>query len=846
MKDPSDPPGIQNWAKTFIGDIHQTISISNTYYGEQGVLPASDTPLLPKKDLTRAFFDGPMGREADLIQALHWQVGLTETLFGRTDEKQAILAWAKGGQPEVPSVRLLSGEGGVGKTRLASEVAYTLQAEGWRAGFIKETHVYTTKDGPLFLILDYPEEAPALSQRLLDWVSATEATSHPVRLLLVSRRRHRDWDAWSDLLGPRFGRQAIAQPSALPVDEVWNLIAEAATRFADRLGQAVEPALNRDRMEAWLAQDPQVHGLPLYAMAAAVHAVIDPTHAYTLTRGDLLLALADREMRRVRRISEKAGFGKDGLATLIGLAVMGDGLRGKTIRALEGQHAYPADSLAGRDVFDRLSDTPWWNKESQSLPALRPDLPAVAFLRRALLPEGEHPVTREDLPDWLFTVLDRAEDGLTGRLNRLLYDLSSLGDRGALDSLSEAFGHMVERNPERAERFASIVSSEAIWLAPFQVAVCSALLGQPDILDDDRAGLLNNLANFLSALGRREEAVVVAREAVDLYRTLAAARPDAFTPYLAGSLNTLANSLSDLGRQEEAVEAARKAVDLYRTLAAARPDAFTPYLAGSLNNLANRLSDLGRREEALQVAREAVALYRTLAAARPDAFMPNLAMSLNNLANRLSDLGRREEALQVAREAVEIRRTLAATRPDAFTPDLAKSLNNLANFLSALGRREEALEIAREAVEIWRTLAAALPDAFTPNLAGSLSNLANFLSALGRREEALGIAREAVEIRRTLAAARPDAFTPDLAMSLGVFGMVYMGMGKDRDAAGQFEEGARLLAPFFHHLPQAHASLMETLAQLYFELAEKLSLPIDEAFWGPINEVLQRLQNGTD
>jgi len=54
------------------------------------------------------------------------------------------------------------------------------------------------------------------------------------------------------------------------------------------------------------------------------------------------------------------------------------------------------------------------------------------------------------------------------------------------------------------------------------------------------AGLLNNLSVRLSDLGRREEALTVAEEAVRLRRGLAAARPDAFTPDLALSLNNLA------------------------------------------------------------------------------------------------------------------------------------------------------------------------------------------------------------------------------------------------------------------------------------------------------------------
>ena len=103
--------------------------------------------------------------------------------------------------------------------------------------------------------------------------------------------------------------------------------------------------------------------------------------------------------------------------------------------------------------------------------------------------------------------------------------------------------------------------------------------------DGERAGALNNLGIALSALGQREEALAATREAADLYRALAAARPDAFRPDLATSLTNLGIALSALGQREEALAATREADSLYRALAAARPDAFRPDLARSLNVL---------------------------------------------------------------------------------------------------------------------------------------------------------------------------------------------------------------------------------------------------------------------
>ncbi|KAG9086829.1 hypothetical protein FRC06_002862, partial [Ceratobasidium sp. 370] len=102
--------------------------------------------------------------------------------------------------------------------------------------------------------------------------------------------------------------------------------------------------------------------------------------------------------------------------------------------------------------------------------------------------------------------------------------------------------------------------------------------------------------------------------------------------YASASLR-LSNRLEYEGRREEALRMIEEAVQLHRQLAADEPAAFTPDLAGSLNNLSNRLSNLGRPEDALTAIQEAVQLRRQLAADRPAAFTPHLALALNNLSN---------------------------------------------------------------------------------------------------------------------------------------------------------------------------------------------------------------------
>ena len=136
----------------------------------------------------------------------------------------------------------------------------------------------------------------------------------------------------------------------------------------------------------------------------------------------------------------------------------------------------------------------------------------------------------------------------------------------------------------------------------------------------------------------------------------------------ATALNNLSNRLADLGRREDALTASEEAVETYRSLAAARPDAFTPVLAMSLNNLSADLGDLGRREDALAASEEAVETYRALAAARPAAFAEPLATSLWVLANRLDELERPIDAIDANHAAIETLAPLFHRHVEALAP----------------------------------------------------------------------------------------------------------------------------------------------------------------------------------
>jgi hypothetical protein len=58
------------------------------------------------------------------------------TRFQERPELELLLAWASDENPATPVARLIIGEGGSGKTRLAVELAARLAADGWIAGIL--------------------------------------------------------------------------------------------------------------------------------------------------------------------------------------------------------------------------------------------------------------------------------------------------------------------------------------------------------------------------------------------------------------------------------------------------------------------------------------------------------------------------------------------------------------------------------------------------------------------------------------------------------------------------------------------------------------------------------------
>lgn len=714
------------------GTLHGNVYV--TAAGERR--PLSD-PALPWREPTA---------ESDLFALLGWQSRLT-ALIGRERERAILLDWARQGQGI--AAKLLIGEGGVGKTRLAVEVAETLRGDGWAAGFadLRMSGGYRTGARGTLLLVDYPEENRRAVCDLLRRLAGQES-QQPLRLLLLSRK-------WPELWQKDIDDCGAAGLFGLPL-ELLNLAAEAPyavfcgarAKLAAIMGSG-PPAVSEDAFAEWLTRDP-LHRRPLFVVAAALHNV---RHPDTLDfRGpEITAALVRRERRRLRNESRQADLGEFTLERLAACAAVTGGLDAEQIRRLAGRNGQLDLGLPdAAGLIDRLNATGRLTKTR--LPAPGPDVIAAWLLADVF---GERP---DRAGEWLWGCLEmNFADGLE-RLGRLAYDAEvTLGLRQP--RMGEWLATVVQNDVGRCRDLDPFVAeaNPPIGLLPAAVAVWRTLAEQAAD-EAERARCLVNLSNDLAASGDHADAQDAICEAVHIFRHLAATNPDRFAPVLAISLNTLSLRLADTGDPVVALDTCREAVDILRPLAEADPARFEPNLARSLNNLSLRLRDTGGPAAALGTCREAVAIRRRLAKADPARFEPDLALSLNNFSNLLAATGD-SAALATIRQAVAIRRRLAAASPARFAPDFAQSLINLSNRLADTGESADfaaALAAISEAEDILRPLAMANPTRFAPHLALTLNNISDRLADTGDLAAALDTIEEAITLITPYAKAFPQ------------------------------------------------------------------------------------------
>jgi tetratricopeptide (TPR) repeat protein len=720
-------------------------------------------------------------------------------LIGRDNEKEILSYWLN--EEKGFSWKIIIGEGGIGKTRLAQEFARACIETEWDGGFLDHEHLDSMVSHDQFvnwmpltdtlIIVDYAVTKQESLKKLLHQCARISRNEEAAKLRLLFLERHADQNqGWVEEL-QKEGEGALKDEicDALhPVVELKpplqqddhemmvSLLKETLKSWEKLTGESA-PELPELSEEDFYELRSNTEGRPLYLQMAALHAC-DKRSAVEIARWNRAALLQDAVKRERDYIGKHCSSSPqklvERLATLLYFA-------GKTpcnhpdlmpmieaeAKACGYPHNQPGESVEALIQLFRDDED---EGMAVYLDPIQPDLIGAAFSATILQEQGNHKET-------LDRTIQLGSGAAWANLLRSAQDLYGVGTFELEIWLSSL---LYERSKEELWSIANLLPEQSVALRSFAVNLYEVLLQRPEN-DEEKANSLVFLSNSYSEMGRREEALDAALRAIKIYEHLVKKNPDAFEPNLAGSFNNLGIRHSDLGQKEDALEASLRAIEIQERLAKKNPDAFNPDLAMSLNNFGSCYSGLGRREEALEAGLRASEIYERLAKKNPDAFDPDLAMSLNNLGNRYRDLGRREDALEVTLGAIEIYERLAKKNPDAFDPEVARSLNNLGIRHSDLSQKEDALEASLRASEIHERLAKKNRDVFEPDLAATLSNLGKFYSDLDRREEALVAGLRASEFYERLAKKNPDAFDPALAMSLNNLGSYYSDLGRKEE-----------------------------------------------------------------
>lgn len=824
------------------GDVYGTL----IQQFHQGAPP--NEPSLPWRELPAEF---------DPFRFLSWRTRLAR-LVGRDASLGSLEQWAeKGGAVKV---RFLTGAGGAGKSRLAAELAARLRDKKWSAGFValdKPAILPVPKDGLLWIV-DYPEENRTATREFLRALAALENSAAKIRLLLLSRRSADWWQSDVDAAhAADICDSQATKMTGLSEDETVNLYRLSYDRVVNHLNLK-RSDVNEQAIRSWLAQKPELHGLPLFTMAAAIHSAEEGDAFPTVEGGEIVQALVRRERLRMDNLGRNAGFGKSGLSRLIGLAAIPGTLLTEDVRHFADAQLEMGIPPVER-IVDALGEVPWW--DSQSLPGLTPDVLAAELLLEIL----------SDRPDkasaWLCAAIERSNAQWVSRIERLAYDakrvhgpkenrisewLAAIGDmpEPPLDALQPVLLEPSHRATlglavRVAKLFANNAGGDeearATWLqngsnilaragdtqgaldmVQQAVAVNRALATQGN---SERllklASSLNNYSNRLSEAGQRKEAVKASSEAIQILSKALAedVASDEKALDLANALNNYSAHTQAMGNRAESFGSIESAVQLYRQIGKAGRRNVEPELANALHNLAQLLPDEALPSK-LDAAQEAIEIWERLATENPVRFEPQLASSLKTLSNLKSHAGDEAGARQAAEQGLRVLERLAIEEPGRFDSDLAIAYETLSFRLSAHSEPAAALEAIEKAVAIWRPMATQNASRFLPDLARSLDHL----SAHAREqnpEQALAANEEVVTLWRNATAEYPKRFRPDLARSLNNLSNLRSASGDNEGGYVAAKEAHEIIRPLAEQDPARFSyELAATLMTLYNRLVQ--------------------------
>ena len=582
------------------------------------------------------------------------------------------------------SVQLVHGPGGQGKTRLAARFAAASSEASWTVTAARHRsevaagggdHQFAVHRTGLLVLVDYAERWPL--DDLLTMLSQHQTASDvPVRMLLLARSAGGWWQSLAYQLaknGITGAHEWELKPLATEPLDRQLVYTMARDRFASVLGCAEPaaipiPALDGPEFELVLS----VHMKGLVDVDAASRGLIPPSGRQLAGLSSYLLA---RE-RDYWRAANDRGRGPI-----------------QTTELAMARTVYVA-TLSGPLGYDQAVETLIRADITQA--SLAPVGQVLADHQVLYPPVHADSILEPLYPDRLgedFVALTTADHGLKEFqpdpwAEPYLARLSEPSrDRAALVAVAPAIATLIQaalRWPHLATRHLSPLLRRAPGAGPSSRRVGS---GRPGREPSNRHATLEAIESVFPQGRDVDLDVGIAGAAARLTDHRLVTTTD---PAERGQLYwTLGHLYSNAGLVRLAVVTTRQAVEVYRQLAAHDSREFGPLLTGSLTNLSALLFGDGDYQEALSIARDVVAMCRKHVDGGDGAYLGSLADALTIVGLCLAKLGETEKALKAAEDALEIdgRWRPTCRRPSKMTWQLSWTPSALSCGKWASGRK---------------------------------------------------------------------------------------------------------------------------------------------------------------
>jgi DNA-binding CsgD family transcriptional regulator/tetratricopeptide (TPR) repeat protein len=594
----------------------------------------------------------------------------TEVFFGRARELGELERALEATRAGTGATVLVAGEAGIGKTRLAAELAGHARGAGFEVLLGRSIDLVGTE-------LPYQPFADALRPLGKPWRAARQAPGSQLQVfeetlallteraagapvLLVLEDLH--WADTSTLdlivfLAHNLGDRPVLLLATCRADE--PLSAGRMRRLADgvrRSGAALVlelGPLERDELTALLAAHA---GAPV--PAAVTDTIAARSEGNPFFAGELLAAGGGGELPRGLRdllLQRTARLDHPAQAVLRLAAAAGRDVGYQLLRATV--------ELPDGDLRDSLRAA----VEGGVLVA-EPGTGSFRF-RHALMAEAIYatilPGEREELHARLAGAL--AHSGAAGAAELAPHWAAAGRPAEALAASVEA-ARQAAAVFGLAEALAGLERALALWHAVADAAELAGL---------DLAGLCSWAGELASQVGAAPRAIELTRRAIEL--------AGAHDPHRAALLHVrLGEYLYDIGSHAAALAALERAVEF---VPAELP---SPERAYSLATLAGGLAVAWRYPESLQVCEQALALARGVGAREAE------ARALTVLGGDLAYLGRGEEGLALLRQALQL------TEEIGDHIGLERAYVWLTDALTMLGRPRESAQLGQAGLEVMR------------------------------------------------------------------------------------------------------------------------------------------------